>query len=107
VRSAQALAAARLLLEREGIFGGVSSGAVLHAGLRWAQRLRSGNVVLLFADAGWKYLGSPAFAPPAEGGRTAARLGASVSSGEAHPPSDDAGLPPQGEEEALDDIIWW
>jgi cysteine synthase B len=79
VRSGQALAETRRLVEREGIFGGVSSGAVLHAGLRWAQRLRSGNVVLLFADAGWKYLGSPAF----------------------------GGLLPEGEEEALDDVIWW
>ena len=89
MRSSQALAEARRLLEREGIFGGVSSGAVLHAGLRWAQRLRSGNVVLLFADAGWKYLGSPAFAP------------------EAHPPAEDGGPLPEGEEEALDDVIWW
>jgi len=99
VRSGQALAGARLLLEREGIFGGVSSGAVLHAGLRWAQRLQLGNVVLLFADAGWKYLGSPAFAPPAEG--------ASASGGEAQPLSEDAGLAPEEEEDALDDIIWW
>ena len=79
VRSGQALKAARRLLEREGIFGGVSAGAVLHAGLRWARRLRSGNVVLLFADAGWKYLGSPAF-------------------GE---------LVLEEEEDALDDVIWW
>jgi len=89
VRSGQALEGARRLMEREGIFGGVSSGAVLRAGLRWARRLRSGNVVLLFADAGWKYLGSPAFAP------------------EAHPPSEDGGSLPEGEEEALDDVIWW
>jgi len=89
VRSGQALKAARRLLEREGIFGGVSAGAVLHAGLRWARRLRSGNVVLLFADAGWKYLGSPAFAR------------------EAHAPSEDGGPLPEGEEEALDDVIWW
>jgi len=72
---------------------------VRHAGLRWAQRLQLGNVVLLFADAGWKYLGSPAFAPPAEG--------ASASGGEARPLSEDAGPLPEGEEEALDDVIWW
>jgi len=58
-------------------------------------------VVLLFADAGWKYLGSPAFAPPAEGGR------APASGGEERPPSEDSGPLPEGEEEALDDVIWW
>jgi cysteine synthase len=44
------------LLKNEGIFAGVSSGAVLAAALRVAQRLDSGNVVCLFADGGWKYL---------------------------------------------------
>ena len=44
------------LLEREGIFAGVSSGAVLAAALRVAERLREANIVCLFADGGWKYL---------------------------------------------------
>ena len=44
------------LLRNEGIFAGVSSGAVLHAALRVAQRLDFGNLVCLFADGGWKYL---------------------------------------------------
>ena len=61
VRSASAFRAARELLRREGILAGLSSGAVLHAALQWAQRLDHGNVVLLFADSGWKYLHSPAF----------------------------------------------
>jgi len=56
VRSSQAFRAARLLMQREGIFGGVSAGAVLHAGLRFAARMTRGNVVLVFADSGWKYL---------------------------------------------------
>ena len=45
-----------LLLEREGVPAGVSSGAVLHAGLRVARELDEGVVVCVLADAGWKYL---------------------------------------------------
>jgi cysteine synthase len=44
------------LLEREGIFAGVSSGAVLAAALKVAARIDEGNIVCLFADGGWKYL---------------------------------------------------
>ncbi len=58
VRSGHAFRAASELMRREAIFAGVSSGAVLHAGLKVAQRLQRGNVVLLFADNGWKYLGT-------------------------------------------------
>ena len=47
----------RRLLDREGIFGGVSSGAVLHVGLRLAEDLPEGAVfVCVLADGGWKYL---------------------------------------------------
>ncbi|MBI2459975.1 MAG: cysteine synthase family protein [Candidatus Rokubacteria bacterium] len=56
VKGLDALAATRLLLQREGIFAGLSSGAVLHAALREARRLRRGTVVALLADGGWKYL---------------------------------------------------
>ena len=44
------------LLHQEGIFAGVSSGAVLAAALRVAGRINAGNIVCLFADGGWKYL---------------------------------------------------
>lgn len=44
------------LLWREGIFAGVSSGAALACAVRVGQRLDHGNVVVLMADAGWKYL---------------------------------------------------
>ncbi|SRR5579884_3398976 len=46
----------RELVAREGIFAGVSSGGALHCALRVAQRLERGNIVVLFADGGWKYL---------------------------------------------------
>ena len=44
------------LLWREGIFAGVSSGGALSVAVRAAQRMERGNVVVLFADHGWKYL---------------------------------------------------
>ncbi|MEE8518578.1 MAG: cysteine synthase family protein [Dehalococcoidia bacterium] len=46
------------LLRKEGIFAGVSSGAVLAAALRLAARVDQANIVCLFADGGWKYLSS-------------------------------------------------
>ena len=56
VRSKEAFEMTRLLTEREGIFAGISSGAVLACALRVASRMTSGNVVCLLADSGWKYL---------------------------------------------------
>jgi cysteine synthase B len=79
VRSGHAFRGAKLLMDREGIFGGVSSGAVLHAGLKFAERMRKGNIVLVFADSGWKYLDTNLWSRPL----------------------------PEHEEEDLDDIIWW
>jgi [CysO sulfur-carrier protein]-thiocarboxylate-dependent cysteine synthase len=56
VSNADSAAALRLLLEREGIFGGVSSGAVIHGARRIAEELDEGVVVCVLADGGWKYL---------------------------------------------------
>ena len=56
VSNEESIAGVRLLLEREGIFGGVSSGAVIHAALRLADELDEGVIVCVFADGGWKYL---------------------------------------------------
>ena len=56
VTNEESVAGLRLLLEREGIFGGVSSGAVAHAALRLAEELDEGVVVCVLADGGWKYL---------------------------------------------------
>ena len=47
---------AAALLHQEGVFAGVSSGAVLAAALRAGRRLDSASIVCLFADGGWKYL---------------------------------------------------
>jgi len=62
VTNAESVAGLRLLLEREGIFGGVSSGAVVHAALRLAEELDEGVVVCVLADGGWKYLSAPFWA---------------------------------------------
>ena len=44
------------LLDEEGIFAGVSAGAVGHVARTLAAELDDGVVVAIFADAGWKYL---------------------------------------------------
>jgi cysteine synthase B len=63
VVSTDALAATRALTEREGIFAGISSGAVIHVARRIAEELDRGDVVCLLADGGWKYLSTEAWAP--------------------------------------------
>jgi cysteine synthase B len=56
VSNAEAVAGVRALLDREGIFAGVSAGAVVHVAARLAVELDEGVVVAILADAGWKYL---------------------------------------------------
>src|SRR5438067_483278 len=56
VSNEESVAAVRALIEREGIFGGVSSGAVVHVARRLATELDGGVVVCVLADGGWKYL---------------------------------------------------
>jgi cysteine synthase len=59
VSNADAVAGLRALLNREGVFAGVSSGAVVHVARRLAAELDEGVVVAVLADAGWKYLSAP------------------------------------------------
>ena len=60
VSGEEAAAAARELLDREGIFAGVSAGAVVHVARRVAEELPEGAVVAcVLADGGWKYLSAP------------------------------------------------
>ena len=77
VDSASAIAMAREVIRREGVFAGVSSGATLHTALRVAQGMDSGNIVVMFSDGAWKYL-------PAQ-------------------PWDSA----ERGEESLDEVHWW
>ena len=65
VSGPDALRRTRQLLETEGLFAGISSGGVLHAGLAIAdQALAAGeraDIALVIADAGWKYLSTGAY----------------------------------------------
>ena len=54
----------RLLLEREAIFAGVSSGAVIHVARQIAAELDDGIVVAVLADGGWKYLSAGFWTQP-------------------------------------------
>jgi [CysO sulfur-carrier protein]-thiocarboxylate-dependent cysteine synthase len=66
VESRDALAATRELTRQEGIFAGISSGAVIHVAGRIASELEQGDIVCLLADGGWKYLSTNAWAADAE-----------------------------------------
>ncbi len=60
VSNAEAAAATHALLDREGLFAGVSAGAVVHVARRVAEELPEGAVVVcVLADGGWKYLSAP------------------------------------------------
>jgi cysteine synthase len=56
VSNEEAVRAVRALLDLEGVFGGVSAGAVVHVARKLAEELDEGVVVCVLADAGWKYL---------------------------------------------------
>jgi cysteine synthase len=54
------------LLEEEGLFLGVSSGAIARIAVRVAEGLDEGNVVFVAPDDGWKYLSSGVYTKPME-----------------------------------------
>jgi [CysO sulfur-carrier protein]-thiocarboxylate-dependent cysteine synthase len=66
VNSSDSLKATRELTQREGIFAGISSGAVVHVAQRVAERIDKGDIVCLLADGGWKYLSTDAWATEVE-----------------------------------------
>jgi cysteine synthase B len=65
VTSYDALRRTRELIELEGIFAGVSSGAILHAALAVADRVAArgerADIAFIVADGGWKYLSTGAY----------------------------------------------
>lgn len=64
VRARESIVWTKQLLEREGIFAGISAGAVIWVAQRVAERLEAaggGDIVCLLADAGWKYLSTDAY----------------------------------------------
>ncbi len=82
VGSRHAFSHARRVMLAEGIFAGISSGAVLHAAMRVAKRIERGNIVMIFADGGWKYLRTRLWEEEEE-----------------------AAVDPA--EDPLDDVLWW
>lgn len=83
VGNRHAFAHARTAMLAEGLFGGISSGAVLHAAVRLAERIERGNIVMIFADGGWKYLGTDLWT------------------------MDDDDPTFEAHEDPLDDVLWW
>ena len=68
VSNAESVAGLRALLEREGIFAGVSAGAVVHVARRLAEEADEGAVIVcILADAGWKYLSADFWDAPDPG----------------------------------------
>jgi len=65
VSSTDALRRTRELLDLEGLFAGISSGAALHAGLAVAKKAsaagQQADVVVMIADGGWRYLSTGAY----------------------------------------------
>jgi len=56
----------RKLLEEEGVFAGVSSGAIARVAVRIAGEIDEGNVVFVICDDGWKYLSSGVYTKPVD-----------------------------------------
>jgi cysteine synthase B len=56
----------RKLLDEEGLFAGVSTGAIARVAVRIANELDEGNVVFIVADDGWKYLSSGIYTLPVD-----------------------------------------
>jgi len=56
VTSQQAAIVTKQLLDKEGILAGLSSGAVVHQAIKIANKMEEGNIVVVLADGGWKYL---------------------------------------------------
>jgi [CysO sulfur-carrier protein]-thiocarboxylate-dependent cysteine synthase len=61
VGSRDALARTRELAAVEGVFAGISTGAILQVALRVAEPLGHAEVVVLSPDGGWKYLSTGAY----------------------------------------------
>jgi cysteine synthase B len=66
VSNRDAIVWTKRLLDEEGIFAGVSAGAIAAIASRIAAELEGGNVVFLIPDDGWKYLSSGVYTKPLE-----------------------------------------
>ncbi len=66
IDSEDAIEMARQLILQEGIFAGMSSGAAMLAAVRTAEKIPSGNIVVLFPDRAEKYISTVMFDPYSE-----------------------------------------
>jgi cysteine synthase len=64
VSNRDAIVWTRKLLDEEGVFAGVSSGAIARIAVRIGEELDGGNVVFIIPDDGWKYLSSGVYTKP-------------------------------------------
>jgi cysteine synthase len=64
VSNGEAVTALRKLLALEGVFAGISAGAALAVARRVAGEMESGNLVVVFADGGSKYLSAGIYTKP-------------------------------------------
>jgi [CysO sulfur-carrier protein]-thiocarboxylate-dependent cysteine synthase len=66
VSNRDAIVWTRRLLDEEGIFAGVSTGAIASIAVRIARELDEGNVAFIVCDDGWKYLSSGIYTRPVD-----------------------------------------
>jgi cysteine synthase len=66
VTNRDAIVWTRKLLDEEGLFAGVSSGAIASIAVRIANEMDEGNVVFIVCDDGWKYLSSGIYTLPVD-----------------------------------------
>jgi cysteine synthase B len=66
VSNGEAVLALRRLLDQEGVFAGVSAGAALAVARRVAEPMEEGNIVVLFADGGSKYMSAGIYTKPTD-----------------------------------------
>ena len=66
IESEEAIEMARRIIREEGIFAGMSSGAAMLAAVRTAEKIESGNIVVVFPDRAEKYLSTTMFDPFAD-----------------------------------------
>ena len=66
VSNRDAIVWTKKLLHEEGVFAGVSAGAIAYIANRIAGELDGGNVVFIIPDDGWKYLSSGVYTKPIE-----------------------------------------
>lgn len=61
IESEEAIAMARRVIREEGIFAGMSSGAAMLAAIHTAEKIKEGNIVVVFPDRAEKYLSTTMF----------------------------------------------